>query len=231
MILDGAFEAFREAPTEAAVTEGPNSWTWNEFMEIIARTAGDLDGSSDGGPVGILLPSGSRYLSSFLAVTTLGRPACTLHPDWADPELEAAITDAGVTEVVTDRRDLPVEIKAFRSGPGWPDPGGDDPVFYIGFTSGTSGRPKPFARRERSWTSSFAPAAELFGVEAGDQVFLPGSLQHSHFLFGAVFALNRGATARLSGRFDAARTGGRARRNIPGGPLPGPDHASGPQRA
>ncbi|MDQ5894763.1 MAG: AMP-binding protein [Actinomycetota bacterium] len=205
MILDEAFEAFREAPSRAAVTEGPDSWTWAEFVESVARTARDLDGGSTDGPVGILLRSGSRYLSSFLAITTLGRPACTLHPDWADRELEAAITDAGITEVITDRTDLPVDVGAAQPGPGARDRDGDDPVFYIGITSGTSGRPKPFARRERSWTSSFGPAGELFEVNRGDQVFLPGSLQHSHFLFGAVFALNRGASVRLFDRFDAAR--------------------------
>ena len=208
MILDEAFEAFREAPSRAAVIEGQDSWTWAEFMETVARTARDLNGGSAAGPVGILLPSGSRFLSSFLAITTLGRPACTLHPDWADPELEAAITDSGITDVITDRTDLPVDFEAARPGAVAPDRGGDDPVFYIGFTSGTSGRPKPFARRERSWTSSFGPAGELFDVSAGDQVFLPGSLQHSHFLFGAVFALNRGASVRLFERFDAARLAG-----------------------
>jgi long-chain acyl-CoA synthetase len=79
----------------------------------------------------------------------------------------------------------------------------DDPVFYIGFTSGTSGRPKPFARRIKSWLWSFAPAAELFSVGRGDSVFLPGSMSNSHFLFGAVFALNRGATVRLFERYSA----------------------------
>ncbi|MBN8867088.1 MAG: AMP-binding protein [Solirubrobacterales bacterium] len=182
-LLAGAFEAFRDDPSRPAVIDDERTWSWREFLAEVERIAADLEGGPGGGPVNILLPSGTRFLSTFLAAATLGRPACTLHADWAEPELEAAIADVGRFEPES--------------------PGSDDPVFYIGFTSGTSGRPKPFLRRQRSWSSSFAPAGELFSVEAGDLVFLPGSLQHSHFLFGAVFALNRGAGARLFDRFDA----------------------------
>jgi long-chain acyl-CoA synthetase len=43
----------------------------------------------------------------------------------------------------------------------------------------------------------------MFVVRAGDRVFLPGALHNSHFLFGAVFALNRGAGVRLYEGYDA----------------------------
>lgn len=181
-LLAGAFEAYAEDPSRLAVVENHRVWTWHDFAEEVERIAGGM-APTDRGPVYIDSPSGSAFLGSFLAAAKTGRPACTLHQDWAEPELEAAIADT---------RDFD------------PDPGADedDPVFYVGFTSGTSGRPKPFARRCKSWTSSFGPAGELFSVGAGDAVFLPGSLQHSHFLFGAVFALNRGASVRLFERFD-----------------------------
>lgn len=185
-MLSGIAQGFGEDPSRPAVIDDARAWSWSEFAREIERVAADLKRDSDDGPVKILLPSGVSFLSRFLAAARLGRPACTLHADWAKPELEAAIAD----------------VEAFR--PEGPDPD-DDPVFYIGFTSGTSGRPKPFARRQRSWSSSFAPAAGLFGLEAGDLVFLPGSLQHSHFLFGAVFALSRGAGIRLFEHFDPGK--------------------------
>lgn len=182
-LLSGAFKTFGEDPSRPAVIDDARTWSWSEFEGEVERVAADLERDPDGGPVKILLPSGTSFLARFLAAAVPGRPACTLHADWAKPELEAAASD----------------VEAFRPT----GAGQDDPVFYIGFTSGTSGRPKPFARRQRSWSSSFAPAAELFGLEAGDLVFLPGSLQHSHFLFGGVFALSRGAAVRLFERFDA----------------------------
>jgi long-chain acyl-CoA synthetase len=182
LIFEGAGEAFRADTSRTAVTDDSRSRTWAEFATEVEQTAVEL-GNGSARPVEILLPSGNDFLRTFLAASIVGRPACTLHGDWAGPELEAAI--AAVSKFAPGRDDA-------------------DPLFYIGFTSGTSGAPKPFARRQKSWTSSFAPAGELFSVSPGDLVFLPGSLQHSHFLFGAVFALNRGAGIRLFERFDAA---------------------------
>lgn len=200
-LLAGAFEAFGTDESLTAVVSESGSLSWREFTALIDEIAVGIGEQPAPGPVGILLPSGPSFLSVFLAAATLGLPACTLHPDWADPELEAAVADAGLSLVFTDREQMPD-----LPGPGKQDPvagESDDPVFYIGFTSGTSGRPKPFLRRQHSWSSSFGPAGDLFSVRSGDVVYLPGSLQHSHFLFGAVFALNRGATARMYERFDA----------------------------
>jgi len=79
-----------------------------------------------------------------------------------------------------------------------------DPLFYVGFTSGSSGRPKAFARRLRSWTDSFPAASERLGIGPGDHVVLPGPLDHSLFLFGAVHALAVGASVSTHARFDPA---------------------------
>jgi long-chain acyl-CoA synthetase len=200
-ILAGAFEAYGKDESRTAVVSESGSLSWREFTGLIDEVAEEIQRESESGPVGILLPSGESFLSVFLAAATVGRPACTLHPDWAEPELEAAITDAGLSVVFTDREQVPEAPNPANPIPTETD--GDDPVFYIGFTSGTSGRPKPFLRRQKSWSSSFEPAGDLFSVRTGDVVYLPGSLQHSHFLFGAVFALNRGASVRMFERFDA----------------------------
>lgn len=186
MILDGAFAAFRDDPSWLAVLDCSGSKSWNQLVAEISHVAATLDQGPAGEPVEIRLPSGRDFLTLFLASEQARRPACTLHNDWAGPELEAALA----------------AVRSYR--PETPPSEDPDPVFYIGFTSGTSGRPKPFARRSMSWISSFEPAGDLFSIEAGDMVYLPGSLQHSHFLFGAVLALNRGASARMFERFDAA---------------------------
>lgn len=215
-LLAAALDSFGEDPGRTALVEGGRTLSWSAFSAEVARIAGHLGSERSQGAIGILLPSGGPFLSVFLAAAAVGRPACTLHPDWAAPELEAAIDDAGIGVVFTDRPEVPggatirrpdaighglagEPARDLRVGP--PE---EDPIFYVGFTSGTSGRPKPFARRQASWASSFGPAGELFSVGRDDRVFLPGSLQHSHFLFGAVFALSRGAAVRLFERFDPA---------------------------
>lgn len=213
-LLEDASSKFRGDPSRQALLEGTQAWSWDELMGEVARVAKLLTEEDSRSPVGILLPSGISFLAGFLAAAALGRPACTLHPDWADPELEAAIADAGLSRILTFRPDLPGRASAVdpRAASAQlsvvpsefpPIDADDDPLFYIGFTSGTSGRPKPFARRQKSWSSSFEPSGDLFSIESGDEVFLPGSLQHSHFLFGAVLGLNRGASVRLYERFDA----------------------------
>ena len=66
-------------------------------------------------------------------------------------------------------------------------------TFLIAVTSGTSGRPRPVLRTAASWTTSFAPLAELAGVSARDRVLLTGPLHATMHLFAAVHTLWLGA--------------------------------------
>lgn len=66
--------------------------------------------------------------------------------------------------------------------------------FFWGLTSGTTGRPKVFARAHASWIASFEAAEGAFAFHDDSSVLIPGSLYHSLFLYGAVHALCRGHT-------------------------------------
>ncbi len=146
------------------------------------------------GPVGLLLPDRTDTLVAFLAALRAGRPAVVLQHAFTAAERAAALEDAGCEEVLTelpcDSGDSPLGLT----------PRGEDPMFYVGFTSGSSGRPKAFARRLRSWTDSFAATSTVFAI--GDRVVLPGPLDHSLFLFGAVHAMWTGADVVTLPRFD-----------------------------
>ncbi|MBB4663277.1 AMP-binding protein [Conexibacter arvalis] len=67
----------------------------------------------------------------------------------------------------------------------------------IGLTSGTSGEPKLFVRDQASWATTLDRSDGAFDVRPGDRVAIPGPLDHSHFFYGALHALTRGATVAL----------------------------------
>jgi len=66
-------------------------------------------------------------------------------------------------------------------------------TLLIVVTSGTSGHPRPVLRSAASWTTSFAPLAELAGLGPDDRVLLTGPLRATLHLFAAVHTLAIGA--------------------------------------
>lgn len=168
----------------------------SELTSRIEALAAELAGTA--APVAIDLPSGEGLLVAFYAAARAGRPACLLQRDFAAAERRRALRACCAAHVVGEKG-----VQAVVDPPRWqvPEDAGD-PLFYIGFTSGTSGTPKPFARRWKSWLSSFDQAAELCRVCDRTDVVLAGALQHSHFLFGAALAAERGARTVTVESFD-----------------------------
>ncbi|HST40857.1 MAG TPA: AMP-binding protein [Conexibacter sp.] len=72
-----------------------------------------------------------------------------------------------------------------------------DDEMLVGLTSGTSGEPKLFARDQASWATTLDRSDQTFDVRPGDVVSAAGPLDHSHFFYGALHALTRGATVDL----------------------------------
>ena len=72
----------------------------------------------------------------------------------------------------------------------------------VGLTSGTSGAPKLFARSHASWIATLRRSDELVSVGRHDLVAVPGAIDHSHFLYGLVHSLHRGAMVDLRGTRD-----------------------------
>lgn len=78
--------------------------------------------------------------------------------------------------------------------------------FYIGFTSGSSGRPKGFRRHHRSWVESFAATLQTFPQVLQGPVLAPGRMGHSLFLFAALLGLWTGQGTLVQERFSAEQT-------------------------
>lgn len=72
-----------------------------------------------------------------------------------------------------------------------------DDELLIGLTSGTSADPKLFVRGQASWATTLDRSDAAFDVRSGDRVAVPGPLDHSHYFYGALHALTRGATVDL----------------------------------
>jgi long-chain acyl-CoA synthetase len=94
---------------------------------------------------------------------------------------------AGVPVILADPADCDPAVGAL------PDGVLPEGAFLVVVTSGTSGRPRPVIRTAASWTASFAPLAELAGIDADDRVLLTGPLHASMHLFAAVHTLALGA--------------------------------------
>ncbi|MFC8530139.1 AMP-binding protein [Nocardia sp. NPDC057227] len=77
----------------------------------------------------------------------------------------------------------------------------------VGLTSGTTGTPKLFVRDQRSWSTTLDRSDSTFPIAPGDTVSTPGTLDHTHFLYGALHALTRGATADLRPALTALEAG------------------------
>jgi long-chain acyl-CoA synthetase len=178
---------------------------------------------------GLLLEPGARFFEAFLGAGAAGMAAMVLQRSWSDRDLHHALAagrprlvlvDAGSADRVgahlPERAVVRVgadgvagALARWAGGPVSPPHASGPPVddatpFYVGFTSGTTGRPKGFIRSHRSWLRSFDASAAVFAITRHDRVLAPGPLDHSLFLYAAVHGLSVGATVHLHRRFTPA---------------------------
>lgn len=176
--------------------------------------------------VAILLEPCAEFFEVFLGAGAAGMAAMVLQQAWSDRELDHALTVGAPAVVLVkagqgdrvaghmpDEAVVPVGVDGVAAAlTRWtgdrssvrhaaPPPIHDELPFYVGFTSGTTGRPKGFVRSHRSWLRSFEASAAVFAITGSDHVLAPGPLDHSLFLYAAVHGLSVGATVYLHRRF------------------------------
>lgn len=158
----------------------------------VAVSPGPADPAGSGDPVGAAGGSaGAAVLAWVLGADLLGAAALVLDPAWTERERAAVLADADPLVLV----DGAPEPSAAPVSPAR----GDDVLFYLPTTSGSSGTPKVLARTRRSWRIGF----DALGPVPGP-VLVAGPLSSSLFLFGAMHALAHGAELRLAPRLRAA---------------------------
>lgn len=132
-----------------------------------------------------------RSIAAVIGTWLAGSSVVLMHRHLTDAQAASVIAQSRTEVVVTDAMEIEV-------APGHPitAPPGE---LLVGLTSGTSGTPKLFARDHASWIATFSRSDELVDIIPNDVVAVPGAIDHTHFLYGLIHSLHRGATVDLRG--------------------------------
>ncbi|MCY7578787.1 acyl-CoA synthetase [Bacillus altitudinis] len=221
MRITESYEAHAKVkPDQMAIIDEKEQITYEEWHERVQLSAQWLkETPHQQKRVAFLVSNGVPFLQLFAGAASAGWTAVPLDPRWSDKECaeKLLLSDADLV-IVEDRYikriekyklDMPVlslsEWKErislsinVQSNKGEPE---EDPAFYMGFTSGSTGSPKAFIRRQQSWIESFQMTASVFGITHKDHVLILGTLLSSHFLYGAISTLYFGGTVTLLEKF------------------------------
>ncbi len=170
--------------------------------------------------IALLLPNGSPFVVLLLGTMMAGCVPVVLDPQWSPSELQAALDAVAPYRVFAAPEQAArlqdaanVVVLGNESTDSWQSwiagPAAradirmaDTAPLFIGFTSGTAGRPKPFQRSHASWLASIDAARHEFGA-AAEGVLIPGPLAYSLSLYALLETLVSGGTATLMSGFRA----------------------------
>lgn len=161
-----------------AVTGPSGTVTYAELEDRITETA---DGLKHGERFTVCEPDPLDTIVAVLAADRAGATAVVVDAAWSPAQRRRALS---FSSTVTDA------------------------AFWIGFTSGSAGTPRPIARASASWTASYPLVSERTGIARGRTVGIPGPLASTLFLFGALHALWAGAHVVAPGRWDPVAMNG-----------------------
>ncbi|WDL95711.1 class I adenylate-forming enzyme family protein [Alicyclobacillus sp. ALC3] len=111
-----------------------------------------------------------------------------LHAGLSDNAVQAADLDAGLSDNAVQAADLDAGLS-------------DADIFYLGYSSGTTGQPKGLLRTHKSWTESFFGMTLEFGLATDTVLLVPGPLCYSASLIAALHALFIGGTVFIERTF------------------------------
>lgn len=212
----GFTNAARRFPRHTAIVDGQRRVTYQELAEDSYRRASVLLGRyglAAGERVGILCSNGVDFLSTLLASAQAGLVVVPLNTHLVPAEMAYIIGNAGIRLIAhsPEYRDLaqaagreaglpegyvvPADGLAVGGSPTPPATRvAPDDLLYLGYTSGTTGRPKGamVTHRNRMWAAMLW-AAE-FQVGAGDRHLAAGPLYHTAPLTFALLHLILGGT-------------------------------------
>lgn len=191
----------RQTPAAEAVVDRRESVSYAEFWDRVTRSAAGMTGMRR---VAVLPTSDVGSVVTTTAAMLAGVGVVLLHRHLLPKQYERIVHVTRPSAVVASsplHRRLramgcsdPIEALV-SDGPHTEASPSDE--LLVGITSGTTGDPKLFVRNQFSWARTLDRSDEVFDVCPGDRVSVPGVLDHTHFLYGALHGLTRGATVDL----------------------------------
>lgn len=216
-------------PDQAAISHAWGTLTYSALVERVQKVACGLqrtDGFAAGDKIAILSNNRVEFVEVFLGTLYAGGVPVVLDPKWSISEVTAVIRQCAPKVLVHDQNltgivageDGCCERLTFSGD--WKQPGSYDAwlaaqesrarmeaageLLFIGFTSGTTGRPKGYTRTHSSWLRSFEATAQAFDLGPWKQVMAPGPFAHSISLFALMQCLVGGGTFHMQTQFVAA---------------------------
>lgn len=196
----------RDNPSRIAVVSAREEISYADFWARVSRVASGLSSMNR---VAVLPTSDVESLVVVAAAMRAGTSVVLLHRHLLETQLERVleltVPGAVVAESKQHRRlrrqgfsgELVTAVDLECDGAS--NQASADSELLIGVTSGTTGEPKLFVRNQLSWARTLDRSDAVFDVGVGDRVSVPGVLDHTHFLYGALHALTRGALVDLRG--------------------------------
>ncbi|TQS46148.1 class I adenylate-forming enzyme family protein [Cryptosporangium phraense] len=205
----------RHRADASAVICGDARRSYSELYDRSGRLAAGLlaTGLKPGDRVAILLPNCIEYLELYLAAARSGLPLVPINAALTGPEIAYILEDSGAALVIAaDGLDVPEGLPVIRDLAALIDGGsaleavvpGPDAVFFQGYTSGTTGRPKGCVQTLGAFVEHFRRSFGLYRHDADDVMLMPGPLFHEAPALFSLAQLYYGGTVLLLSRFDAA---------------------------
>jgi long-chain acyl-CoA synthetase len=208
-------------PEKTAIQMGKERISYQELNKNVKRIASFFRKpliEESQGKAALYLPNGIDFLQYFLGAISAGWISIPLDLKWKESELEERLEQSQPDLIITTEElqnkmnykgskiilvssiENPKPIEEINSTVE------DESLFYMGFTSGSTGIPKCFVRSHRSWVKSFACSKKDFGLTESDTTLVPGPLVHSLFLYAAISTLYLGGMVKLLSKFSAVQT-------------------------
>ncbi|MBD1380240.1 AMP-binding protein [Metabacillus arenae] len=205
-------------PERVAVKTSTKQINYQEWHRLIKQTGEWLGAITDSNKiVAILLPNSLELLQLFAGAASAGCTAVPLDPRWSPFEIQERLKICHPKVIIASQETIykveQLEYPKLLIENGMeiddsPNSKSDSFIntsFYLGFTSGSTGKPKAFTRSHQSWIESFSCNQLDLDMTASEHVLIPGSLVHSHFLYGAISTLYLGGTVYLLEKFTVSK--------------------------
>ncbi|HEY2276798.1 MAG TPA: AMP-binding protein [Streptosporangiaceae bacterium] len=217
----------RHRPDAIAVSCGDQRRTYAALDTRSERIAAGLlvRGLVPGDRVAVLMANRIEYLEIYLAAARSGLTLVPVNPALTSPEIEYILADSGAVLLIADAglvssagtgvaTGLPTVtvggpddefeqlIAAVARPAAVPDPG-PEAVFFQGYTSGTTGRPKGCVQTLGAFMGHYRRSFALYRHDAQDVMLMPGPLFHEAPALFSLAQLFYGGTVLLLSRFDA----------------------------